>query len=145
MQADRNKDSMHKKEGMINFFSYADSKNERISLVDFPEINFVRTDDISDADALRESQSKTSETDSTQCLVTVRIYEDYLRVNQKTLDMEDLGKIHSSPEPCEGEKTPVFRLIYDEELTFQSYLKTRVFLRAAQVEVDTTEFVETLK
>jgi hypothetical protein len=59
--------------------------------------------------------------------------------------MEEIGKIHSSPGPCEEEKTKVFRLMYDEELTFQSYLKTKVFLAAAQVPVDTMELVETLK
>lgn len=145
MQADRNKDSMHKKEGMINFFSYADSKNGRISLVNFPEINFVPAVEAGGSHALADSESNVSETDSTHCLVKVRIYEDYLRVDGKTFDMEEIGKIHSSPGPCEEEKKEVFRLMYDEELTFQSYLKTKVFLAAAQVQVDTTELVETLK
>ena len=145
MQSDRNKDSMHKKEGMINFFSYADSKNERISLVNFPVINFVPAEEIGEFDAMPDSGSKFSETDSKYCLIRVFIHEDYLRVNGKTFDMEEVGKIHSSTGPCEEEKTEVFRLIYDEELTFQSYLKTRVLLAAAQVKVDTTELVETLK
>ena len=145
MQDDRNKDSMHKKEGMINFFSYADSKNERVSLVIFPEINFVPAEEIGESDAMADSGSNVSETDSTHCLVKVRIYEDYLSVDGKIFDIEEIGQIQSSPGPCEEEKTKVFRLMYDEELTFQSYLKTKVYLAAAQVVVDTTELVETLK
>jgi len=94
---------------------------------------------------LADSESNVSEMDSTQCLVRVWVYEDYLRVDGKTLDMEEIGKIQSSSGPCEEEKMQVFRLMYDEELTFQSYLKTRVLLAAAQVKVDTTELVETLK
>jgi len=145
MQADRNKDSMHKKGGMINFFSYADSKNERISLVNFQEINFVTNAEIGESDELTDSGSNVSETDSTHCLIQVWIYEDYLRVDGKTFDMEEIDKIPSSPGPCEEEKTEVFQLMYDEELSFQSYLKTKVFLAAAQVQVDTTELVQTLK
>lgn len=145
MQSDRNKDSMHKKEGMINFFSYADSKNERISLLKFPQINFVPMDDIGGSVPLPDSESNTSEMDSTTCLVTVRIYDDHLRVDGKSYDPEEISEIQSVPGACEGGKTELFRLMYDEEISFQSYLQTKVFLAAAQAEVDTTELVETLK
>lgn len=145
MQADRNKDSMHKKEGMINFFSYADSKNERISLVNFPEIRFIAMDDIGGYDVRSETESNYSERDSTVCLVTLRIYEDYVKVDGKTYDPEETREIHSNYGACEDGKTALFRLAYDEELSFQSYLQAKVFLAAAQVDVDTEELVETLK
>ena len=145
MQADRNKDSMHKKEGMINFFSYADSKNERISLVNFPKINFVSVDGIEPSDVLSASEGNPSEKDSTRCLVSVRVYEDHLRVDGKNLEHEDLTEIGSNPVGCAEGQSRIFRLMYDEELSFQRYLETRVFLAAAQVRVDTTELVETLK
>jgi hypothetical protein len=145
MQADRNKDSMHKKEGMVNFFSYADSKNERISLVSFPEIHFAAIDEMGQFDALRETESNNTQTDSTKCLVTMRIYEDHLRVADKNYEPSDIKEISSYPGICEEGKTTIFRLMYDQELSFQSYLETKVFLAAAQVEVDTTELVETLK
>jgi len=145
MQADRNKDSMHKKEGMINFFSYADSKNERISLVKFPQINFVAIDDLGQDDPWRETESNSTETDSTKCLIGVRIYGDYLRVADKNYEPSDIKDIPSNYGACQEGKTKVFRLMYDDELSFQSYLETKVLLAAAQVEVDTTELVETLK
>lgn len=137
MQADRNKDSMHKKEGMNNYFSYADSKNERISLVEFPEISFAAMDD--------NSASNKIEIDSSACLVMVRVYEDNLQVDGKTYELEELGEISNRDNACEEGRTEVFRLKYDEVLSFQSYLKTKVYLAAAQVTVDTTELVETLK
>ena len=151
MQADRNKDSMHKKEGMANFLSYADSKNERISLVPFPEIKFVRMDDmagmedIERAEASSVSKGRSSELDSTQCLVMVRLYEDYVRANGKNLERRDLLEIESTALGCEEGQTVIFRLHYDEEITYQNYLEAKVFLAASQVEVDTTELVETLK
>ena len=143
MQADRNKDSMHKKEGMINFFSFADSKNERISLVNFPEINFIALDDISVSSDI--SVSNRAENDPGTCLVTLRIYEDYLEVYRKTFDKEQIAEIHSYPDACEEGETRVYRLVYDQDLSFQSYLETKVFLEAAKVQLDTTELVETLK
>ena len=137
MQADRNKDSMHKKEGMINYFSYADSKNERISLVQFPETSFVTMDD--------NFISNNTAIDSSACLVIISIYEDNLKVDGKTYELEELGEISKLDNACKEENTEVFRLMYDEELSFQSYLETKVYLAAAQVAVDTTELVETLK
>ncbi len=137
MQADRNKDSMHKKEGMINYFSYADSENERISLVQFPETSFVAMGD--------NSKSTKAANDSSTCLVLVNIYEDYLQVDGKTYELEELGEIWKVDNACKEENTEVFRLMYDEELSFQSYLETKVYLAAAQVVADTTELVETLK
>ena len=137
MQADRNKESMHKKEGMINYFSYADSKNERISLVQFPETRFVALGD--------NSKSTNDAIDSSPCLVLVNIYEDHLQVDGKTYELEELGEIWKVDNACKEENTEVFRLMYDEELSFQSYLETKVYLAAAQVMVDTTELVETLK
>ena len=44
MQENRNKKSMHKKEGMLNFFSYANTRNKNISLVMFDTINFRHID-----------------------------------------------------------------------------------------------------
>jgi hypothetical protein len=137
MQADRNKDSMHKKEGMINYFSYADSKNERISLVQFPETSFVTMDDF--------SASNGTEIDSSSCLLMVRVYEDHLRVDGKTIELERLGEISNLDNGCKEGKTEVFRLMYDEDLSFQRYLETKAYFAAAQLTVDTTELVETLK
>ena len=137
MQADRNKDSMHKKEGMINFFSYADSKNERISLVNYPEISFVPLNAM--------ASSNKAEMDSTRCLIPVRVHEDHLQVNGKSYDKDEVGKALHDTKLCEEGKRAIFRLMYDEELSFQSYLETKVFLAAAQVSVDTIELVETLK
>lgn len=137
MQADRSKDSMHKKEGMSNFFSYADSENERISLVNFPEINFGALDDL--------AESNKSEMDSTKCLVIVRIYEDHVKIDGKALDPDRVREVLLDYKGCQEGKKEIFRLVYDEDLSFQNYLETKVFLASAQVSLDTTELVETLK
>lgn len=137
MQADRNKDSMHKKEGMVNYFSYADSKNERISLVKFPEINFLLMDNT--------GESNTVELDTTRCLVKVHVYEDRLQADGHSFERTGLNDIHSKLGVCKDGKTEVIQLIYDEELSFQSYLETKVFLASSRVMLDTNELVKTLK
>ena len=137
MQEDRNKDSMHKKEGMVNFFSYADSKNERLSLVSFPETEFVETTEASGFGHI--------ERDTTLCVVPLRLFEDELRLGRMSGQADQISQMRAAFEDCEDGKTRVVSLIYDEELSFQTYLETKVFLAAAELRVDTTERVETLK
>ena len=137
MQADRNKDSMHKKEGMVNFFSYADSKNERISLVSFPDTDFVETTENSGFDPIDK--------DTTLCHVPLRIFEDELRLGRVSGPVDQIAEMSAAFKDCEDGKTQVITLVYDEELSFQAYLETKVFLAAAGLTVDTTERVETLK
>jgi len=41
IQENRNKDSMHKKEGMLNYFSYADPASNNILLIEFNQTTFI--------------------------------------------------------------------------------------------------------
>lgn len=135
MQADRNKDSMHKKQGMLNFFSYADSKNERISLVGFPNTEYVKVDDISNKIEL--------ERDS--CTTQVWVYQDDIRVNGKSFAKDQIDEAMLFPDSCAIESNRFFQLVYQEDLSFQSYLEIKARLAAIQIPVDTIELIETLK
>ena len=135
MQADRNKDSMHKKEGMFNFFSYADSKNERISLVGFPNTEYVKVDDLSNRTDL--------ERDS--CATKVWVYQDDIRINGKSFTMDQIDENILLPDSCAIEANRYFQLVYQEDLSFQSYLEIKAHLATTQIPVDTIELIETLK
>jgi hypothetical protein len=135
MQDDRNKDSMHKKEGMKNFFSYADNKNQRISLVSFPQTAFVKVDDLSNRTNI--------ERDS--CATKVWVYEDEIRVNGKSFAMDQIDEVQLFSESCTDEANRFLQLVYQEGLSFQSYLEVKAQLALTPIPVDTIELIETLK
>lgn len=136
MQENRNKDSMHKKEGMKNYFSFADSKNERISLIEYPQVEFVRGEFPDDQAAM--------EADST-CVVGMTLLGEICRVGDGTYGIEDVDRIAEALKACEEGRQASFRLIYSEDLVFQDYLAARAHLASAKLPLSQTEIVQTSK
>ena len=136
LQEDRNKDSMHKKEGMVNYFSYADSKNQRISLLEFPQTEFVP------ADAVKDTSHIAS--DST-CLVNLLLLGEEFRVGDRNYRIGDSDRIAETLKTCPDAKEARFRLAYGENLTYQDYLTAKAHLLAASLPLDSMEIVHTSK
>lgn len=136
MQENRNKDSMHKKEGMKNFFSFADSKNERISLIEYTQVEFVRAEFPEDR--------ATKQADST-CVVDLTLQGELCRVGDRTYGIEDVDRIAEELKACEDDRQALFRLIYSEDLRFQDYLAARAHLASAKLPLARTEIVQTSK
>ncbi len=136
MQQDRNKDSMHKKEGMKNYFSFADSKNQRISLVDFPPIDFVRSDEFDHRGAM---------TSDSTCVIGLTLLGENCRIGDRDYVIEDVDRIAEALKGCPDGKQGSFRLIYSENLGFQEYLAARAHLASASLPLDSTEIVQSSK
>lgn len=133
MHKNRIKDSMHKKEGMQNYFSYADTALEQISLRLFSPINFVdRKPEYKDSKLL----------DS--CLTEIEIMGDSVKIKNKTIALSGLNSLLSE-QVCDSAKTPSVRLSYSESLAFQYYLQTKVYLSNWEISCDTTEYIFTVK
>ena len=133
MQENKNKDSMHKKEGMLNYFSYADTAREQISLTLFSPINFVEKIPEYEGSELPDS-----------CLTEIEILGDSIKVKDKIIELSGLNSLLSE-QACDSTKAPSVRLMYHESLAFQYYLKARVFLSNSEISCDTTEYIFTVK
>lgn len=136
MQESRNKDSMHKKEGMLNYFSYADTALNQVSLTPFLPVTFV--EDPEDFDADQEDLGKI-------CLVDVEILNAGLRINERTIDLAALKSAPELLKGCDSLMTPFVRLKYHHNTRYQHYLETKVYLSAHGIPVLQKEYLFTVK
>ncbi|MEL4455562.1 hypothetical protein [Lutimonas vermicola] len=136
MQENRNKDSMHKKEGMNNYFSYADISSEKVSLAPFTQINFKFNNDQDDfLDSINESS----------CSVLVKIEDQSIKINDKVIDQETLESIIKEQKTCKNYEELKVILAYDDQTLFQNYLQTKVFLIHKEILCDSIEYLYTVK
>jgi len=136
MQENRNKDSMHKKEGMKNFFSYADSKNNRLSLVDFPQLEFV---------PIPESMVKGPVASDSICVIDITILDEKFQVDDTSFPFDQVDQITEKLSACDSTRQGFVRLKYSANLTFQNYLAARAHLASENLPVDQKELIHNLK
>ncbi len=133
MQHNRNKDSMHKKEGMLNYFSYADTAQNQISLTLFSQTNFV--------DKMPENKGPEF---NDSCMTEIQILGDSIKIKNRYIALSELYSFLAE-QVCDGTKTPSVRLTYPESLAFQYYLQARVYLSKNGISCDSTEYIFTVK
>lgn len=135
MQENKNKDSMHKKEGMLSYFSYADTNTKSISLLLFPQTTFISNQ------PLPQHEEETVD----PCLLRIELFDEELKINGKTfnleLDSNDLAKYST----CKGDEELSAVLSFDEDTSYQSYLETKVFLHEQGIKLNTSEYFHSLK
>lgn len=136
MQRDRNKDSMHKKKGMKNYFSYADTKNERISLVDFPQLNFIESKGPSDSEMI---------SNDSLCLIPLWLKGDKIALGESKYGKDQWSRITEVLATCDSTAQAHFQLHYSANLTFEQYLNARAGLASLDLPLADDEFVHTLK
>jgi len=136
LQEDRNKDSMHKKEGMLNYFSYADTALDQISLTPFYPVTFIELTEV--------FEHKEDESDPV-CLVDVEILNNALKVNEEIMDLTALKSVLEHLEGCDSLTEPVVRLKYHHNTQYQHYLETKVFLSANSIPTLRQEYIFTIK
>lgn len=136
MQENRNKDSMHKKEGMNNYFSYADTSSEKISLAPFTQVNFkFKNDQDGFLDSINESS----------CSVLIKIEDQSIKINDKVIDQETLESVLHGQKTCGNSEQLKVILAYDDQTLFQDYLQTKVFLMHKEILCDSIEYLDTVK
>lgn len=133
MQKAKNKDSMHKKEGMKSYFSYADISGDKISLTPFLQTNFISVLK-SDTDSLIEP-----------CLIKLEIWGDQVKINNDVLTLDSLFTILENDSTCKEEKSVQIQLSYDDQTSYQDYLRVKTFLMFNEINCSTNEYVYTVK
>jgi len=137
MQKIKNKDSMHKKEGMLNYFSYSDVKSKQISVLSFNPTIFVFTE---------EEQEKRIENIFASKIIRVDIQNKVLYLNgKKVSDQALLSQKITAMRVKDSLSTLKVMLKYSANTSYQDYLKTKVFLNSTQIQTDVTEYIYSLK
>ncbi len=136
MQENRNKDSMHKKEGMNNYFSYADTSSENISLALFTQITFKLN-----SDATTTVNSHVGDS----CSIIVEIKDKLVKINDQIITLDELQTVLK--EEKKNKIVEEFKVIlaYDDQTLFQDYLHTKVYLMANEILCDSIEYLYTVK
>jgi len=136
LQENRNKDSMHKKEGMLNYFSYADTSLEQISLTPFLPVTFMDLED--DAFAQEELVDQPFH-------VSIEISNDFIKLNDKIIDLEALEKELALLGASDSITKPSVRLIYNQNTQYQYYLQTKVYLSSNDIPTLPMEYIFNVK
>ena len=136
LQEDRNKESFHKKEGMLNYFSYANSSENALSLVPFPNTTFTFAVRYADLPLTPEEDS---------CLLVVEVREEGLMTGNTIAVMSTLEQELFTLLPCKGPEKSKVRLVYEENISYQSYLEVRARLASADIALDPVECVYRVK
>ncbi len=136
LQINKNKPSMHKKEGSLNYFSYADISSNHISVLNFNPTAFIFTSEEYQNILVNTPNIKT---------VELEIKNDYLILNKEKINaVQLLQKIKKLKLNDTLNSLKIF-LRYNENTTYQSYLKTKAFLNKIDIQIDSTEYIYSLK
>ncbi|MCF6297426.1 MAG: hypothetical protein L3J08_05500 [Flavobacteriaceae bacterium] len=136
MQKNRNKDSMHKKEGMLNYFSYADIASNNVSLIDFNPIKFISSKKESENSLKNLSENLT---------LKLEIRENGLILNQLEIKTDQLIQKINNFIINDSLPKPKILLSYNGNISYQNYLSTKAILSKAKIEVNQTEYIFNLK
>lgn len=136
MQQDRNKDSMHKKEGMSNYFSYANVVSENILLVKFDSISFI----------FQERKIKVSPTKKQKKpTIHLELTNDTYYLDEERIGSNDLLNKLSNIISMDTLSTQKLVLQYPENLSYQNYLSAKALLSTLVLQVDKNEYIYTIK
>jgi len=136
MQENRYKDSMHKIEGMLNYFSYANIASENISLVKFDSIFFI--DQV-------KNIGKYSFNNSEKSIIELKITNDYYYIDKKRIDPDQLLYNLNNITPQDTLMNTKIKIHYPRNLTYQNYLSVKALLSKLRFEVDQNEYIYTIK
>lgn len=136
MQENRNKDSMHKKEGMMNYFSYADNARQKISLTPFPQTSFLV-----DEKAITDFKKNEEE----PCSILLEIWGDQVKLNNEVLALEDVLSTLKNENSCHPEGKMNILLTYDGKTLYQDYLRAKTYLHSSEINCANKEYVYTVK
>ena len=134
MQEEHDKDSMHKKEGMLNYFSFADSANQRMALFAFHQTNYRAIDEDSIPELVKG-----------KCLRILTIFEDDLFLDKSRISLTQLDERLSDSLPCPEGSGKELHLSYPQDLSFQRYLEIKADLYDKGISAVEEEWVIRIK
>lgn len=136
MQKNRNKESMHKIEGMLNYFSYSNVISENISLLKYDSISFIFQEKNMEITPIEKVDQQNIQLDITND--NYRLDQEGITADQLMLRLNNLiSKAESSQQNI--------TLRYPGNLTYQNYLYVKVLLSELSFLVDSNEYIYTIK
>jgi hypothetical protein len=136
MQENRKKKSMHKIEGMLNYFSYANVVSQNISLVQFDPISFAYQDKIIEIISMESPE---------ESFIRLEITNDDLHIDQNRIDPDRLQYRLNSILSKDTLSSPKIILQYPGNLTYQNYLSVKALLSELKLKMDKNEYIYTIK
>lgn len=132
MQENRNKDSMHKKEGMLNYFSYADITTNNISLIEFYPTEYIYSETKYEAilDKLQFNQ-----------ILEIELNNDKLYLNKTESLMNQLNQKIDEHTKNNSLSKPIIIFKYGNKTSYQKYLNIKTILTKTNVEVINIEYI----
>ena len=133
LQKAKNKPSMHKKEGSNIYFNYANTKSNKLSLIEFKPTNFQFLKELG-LDSISDTQ-----------VIKVYLKKNKIFVNDKSSDFDYLKGILENYKKKDTLHSSKIFLKYDEDISYQNYLQTKITLSKTNIAIDSTEYIYSLK
>ena len=132
MQENRNKDSMHKKEGMFNYFSYANVTSNKISLLNFDNTTFIFSK-IDDKNIFENLPKKS--------ILKLDILSNKLLLNESKIKASQLIQKIETIQSSDTLANYEMIIKYNENISYQNYLSVKALLSKTNLKVHPTEYI----
>lgn len=136
MQENRNKDSMHKKEGMLNFFCYADVNSNKISLLSFNNTTFIFS---------KTDYKNTFKKLPKESTIELDIQKNKLFLNQSKIETSQLIQKIKNIQSNDTITSHKVILKYNENISYQNYLSVKALLSKTNLNVHSVEYIYSSK
>ncbi len=133
LQKAKIKPSMHKKEGSNLYYSYANTKSNQISLIEFKPTNFQLSQK-QQTDSLGDGQ-----------MIKVILKNNKILVNGNSSYMDQLKSMLKNYKEKDSLHSPRISFRYDENISYQKYLQTKMILSETKIAIDSIEYIYSLK
>ncbi len=133
LQALKIKPSMHKKEGTYLYYSFANTKSNNISLIEFKPTNFQIT------------SKQITDTIYNDQIIRVNLFKNKILINKSKTDWDQLKKLLGDYKRKDSLNNFKIFLNYDDNITYQKYLQMKMLLSKINIAIDSTEYIYSLK
>jgi hypothetical protein len=136
MQENKNKDSMHKKGDMSNYFSYANTKDKSISLLIFNPTTYV---------FYKNGYKNNIDEYASVKVIEVDLQNEVLFINKSKVKNDQIIKTLERIRSKDSLISLKIIFNYTDNTTFQNYLSTKSYLLKTGLNLDPKEYVYSLK
>lgn len=133
MQKAKYKPSLHGKEGTFIYFAYANTKSNNISLIEFKPTNFI----------ISEKQIKDIVNDDQ--IIKINLQKDNILINNVLTDLDHVKNILKEYKNKDSLNNSRIFLKYNEGISYQKYLQTKMILSKINMAIDSTENIYSIK
>ncbi len=133
MQKAKYKPSMHGKEGTFIYFAYANTKSNNISLIEFKPTNFIL------------SEKKIKDIVNDDQIIKINLQKNKILINNILTDLDHVKNILKDYKNKDSLNNSRIFLKYNEGISYQKYLQTKMILSKINMAIDSTENIYSIK